>query len=174
MLIPEKVNSFNVYGGPAALQLVGAATVELPTLQTMTETISGAGLAGEYESPTPGHFSSLTVKLQFRTLTLQAIALLAPTQQVLDCRASVQTQDSLTRAIGSSAWRVECSGQVKMFNAGRLESGKLMGAELDLEIATLRVKENGVPLLELDKFNMIYRVLGVDYLQKIRQDVGGV
>ena len=115
-LIPEKLVQFSVYGGPAALQLIGMATVELPSFEPMSETIGGAGIAGEYDAPTPGHFGPQIVKLQFRTLTAQQIALLNPAAQVLDIRGSIQQRDSLTGAITTVAMRVECTGQAKMMN----------------------------------------------------------
>ena len=65
--IPEKTIAFNVYRDGTVL--MGVATVELPQLQAMTETISGAGIAGEIDSPTLGHFQSMTAKLSFRTKT---------------------------------------------------------------------------------------------------------
>lgn len=173
-LIPERLVNFNVYGGPGALQFLGMATVELPSFEAMTETIMGAGIAGEYASPVLGHFASQMVKLAFRAVTPQQLALLAPVRHVLDIRGSIQQQDARLGLITSSSVRVECSGQSKLTTLGRFEPGKLMGAELDLEVATIRIALEGVPIIELDKFNMVFRVNGVDYLAKVRADVGGV
>jgi P2 family phage contractile tail tube protein len=170
--IPERLVNFNVYNGAA--QLLGMATVELPSFEAMTETIAGAGIAGEYSSPVLGHFSSQMVKLAFRTITSQVFALLAPSRHVLDIRGSVQIQDPMRGTLTTEAWRIECTGQTKSSNLGRFEPGKVMGAELDLECAVIRVAREGVPLIEIDKFNMIYKISGVDYLAKVRRDVGGV
>lgn len=174
MQIPERLVNFNVFGGPGAAVLLGMATVELPTFEPMTETIAGAGIAGEYSSPVTGHFGSQSVKLQFRTLTLQQMALMVPERQVLDIRGSVQQQDPMLGTITTVALRVECTGQAKMMNPGRFEPGKVMGAEFDLECAVIRISLEGVPILEIDKFNMIYVVNGVDKLAKVRADVSGV
>jgi uncharacterized protein len=170
--IPERLVNFNVYNGAAAL--IGMATVDLPSLELMTEEIEGAGIAGSYESPTIGHFKSMSVKLQFRTLTRDALDLLTPTRQTLDIRGSIQHQDPLLGVLDTNALRVECTGQLKGLTPGKLEPGKVMGSELELECAVLRISWDGQPVIEIDKFNMIFKVEGVDQLQKVRRDVGGV
>lgn len=172
--IPERLVNFSVYGGPGSVQLIGMATVDLPSFEPMKETISGAGIAGEYESPVIGHFGSQMVKLTWRTVTLQGLALLAPTRQVLDIRGSIQHQDPMLGTLSTVALRVECTGQAKNSTLGKFEVGKVMGAELDLECAVIRVSIEGAPVIEIDKFNMIYRTFGVDHLAKVRRDVGGV
>lgn len=172
-LIPERLTNFRCYGGDA-LEFIGLSDVELPSFESMTETISGAGIAGEFSSPVLGHFSSQMVKIKWRTVTVQGLALLAPVRQVLDLRGSIQVQDPMHGILVSKALRVECTGQVKGTTLGKLEPGKVMGSETDMELAVIRIALDGVPLVEIDKFNMIFRVDGVDYLQKVRQDMGGV
>jgi P2 family phage contractile tail tube protein len=170
--VPERLVNFKAYNG--ALELLGATDVELPSFDVMTEEISGAGIAGAYSSPVLGHFGSQMVKLKWRAITRAGLLLLAPVRTVLDIRGSIQLQDTTGGPLTTQAVRVECSGQVKHFTPGKLEPGKVMGVELDLEIATIRIELDGSPVIELDKFNMIFRVNGTDYLQKVRQDVGGV
>ena len=64
--IPERLINFRVYLDGS--DLLGVASVELPSLESMSDTVSGAGIAGEVESPILGHFGSMTV-----TLTLSLI-----------------------------------------------------------------------------------------------------
>lgn len=173
MQIPERLVNFRCYAGPAA-EFLGMTDVELPSFEAMTETISGAGIAGEYASPVLGHFASQTVKLKWRTITAAALSLLAPVRQVFDVRGSIQLQDPGLGLLVTQALRVECTGQVKSQNPGKLEPGKVMGVETDVELAVVRISLDNVPIIELDKFNMIFRVNGVDYLQKVRTDMGGV
>ena len=171
--IPERLVNFRCYGGDAA-EFLGLTDVELPTFESMTENISGAGIAGDYSSPVLGHFSSQTVKLKWRTATKAALLLLAPVRQVLDIRGSIQIQDPMLGLLQTQAMRVECTGQGKHYGLGKFEPGKVMGAEYDLECAVIRISLDGVPVIELDKFNDIFRVNGVDFLAKVRRDVGGV
>ena len=66
MNVPEKLINFRVYEN--GNDLVGVADVELPSLETMTETVKGAGVAGEVDSPVMGHFGSMELTLNWRTL----------------------------------------------------------------------------------------------------------
>ena len=52
--VPEKLINFRVYLD--GNNLIGVADVELPSIEAMTETVKGAGIAGEIDSPTLGHF----------------------------------------------------------------------------------------------------------------------
>lgn len=57
MRVPEKLINFKVYKDKT--DFIGLADVTLPTLESMTETVSGAGIAGEVDSPTLGHYGSM-------------------------------------------------------------------------------------------------------------------
>jgi P2 family phage contractile tail tube protein len=172
VLLPMKLTNFRVYAG--GIEVHGLTTVELPKFEAMSDTISGAGIAGEIASPTPGHFGSQSVKFNGRVATLTALSSLAPGLQSFDIRGSIQQQDSMGGPITSQAIRVVCGGQFKSFEPGTLEPGKPMGTGLELELATISIFLDGRPVIELDKLNMIYRVNGVDHLQKVRRDLGGV
>lgn len=56
--IPESIHDFNMY---LTGNKLGGITgeVEMPPFESMTSTVSGAGILGEYEAPTPGHFGSM-------------------------------------------------------------------------------------------------------------------
>lgn len=66
MNVPEKLINFRVYN--ESEDLLGLADVTLPSFESMTETIKGAGLAGEIDSPVLGHYGSMEVEFNWRTL----------------------------------------------------------------------------------------------------------
>lgn len=150
------------------------ATVELPSFEMMTETIQGAGIAGEYASPVLGHFQSQVVKLTFRSPNEKTLALLAPVMHALDIRGSVSMSDPMLGSVRTQSLRIECRGQTKMHSLGKFEAGQVVGGEVELECSVIRIDLDGVRVVELDKFNMVYRVNGVDYLASVRRDLGGV
>ena len=91
--IPEIINDFNVYKGGS--KLIGVSDeVTLPDFEAMTETISGAGIAGEYETTNPGHFSSIEMEVPFRVLYGDIFQMLDTTKIIdLTMRGSVQVTD---------------------------------------------------------------------------------
>jgi P2 family phage contractile tail tube protein len=173
-LVPERLVNFRCYGGTGALEFLGMTDVELPKFDAMTEKIMGAGIAGEYDSPVLGHFGSQTAKLKWRTMTPAASGLLAPVQHALSIRGSIQIQDPMLGVLLTQAIVVEVRGQMKTFGPGKLEPGKPMETESEIECAVVRISIAGVPVVELDKFNFRYVVNGVDYLAGPRVDMGGV
>ena len=56
--IPERLINYRVYNEANAL--MGMATVDLPELQAMSDTVSGAGIAGEIDSPVLGHYQAMS------------------------------------------------------------------------------------------------------------------
>lgn len=172
--IPEKLVNFRAYSGTDAQEYLGLATVELPAFESMKDTISGAGIAGEYDSPVVGHFTSQMAKFAWRTPTEKMLALMAPVRQVITAYGAIQLQDSMLGVLVTKQLRIEVRGQVKHHSLGKFEAGKPTGAEVDIECAVIFIDIDGVRIIELDKFNMVFKVNGVDYLANIRQAMGGV
>lgn len=168
--IPEKVVNFNVYN--EGEKLVGVSgEVTLPNLEAMTETISGAGIAGEFESPTPGHFGSLTVEIPFRVLYDQSFKLMVPQGQTITLRASQQSYDVAGGEIQHRGLKVILKVIPKGIDLGKISVGGPTDTKNTLEILYIKIVENGVTLLELDKANFIYIVNGVDVLANVRAQI---
>lgn len=169
--IPEKVTNYNVYEG-GTNKLVGiTGDVTLPSLQAISETISGAGIAGEYESPTPGHFSSISMDIPFRVLYDSSFTLMVPGGRIIVLRASQQSYDMAGGQIQNRALKITIKGLPKGIDLGTLTVGKATGTKNTLEVVYIKIEENGKVLLELDKINFIYIVNSVDVLAKVRSQI---
>jgi P2 family phage contractile tail tube protein len=174
VLIPERLSNFRCYAGKTSLEQFGLSDIELPKFESLTENIAGAGIAGEYESVVLGHFKSMVVKLKWLAVNAAGVLLLQPVVQDFDFRGSVQMQDTSLRALVTKPVRVTCSGQVKGMSLGKFEPGKRMDNDVDIEVGAISVFVDDIALVELDKFNMIFKVNGFDYLRSVRQDLGGI
>lgn len=168
--IPEKVTNYNVYD--EGEKLVGiAAEVKLPNLEAMTETISGAGIAGEYESTVPGHFGSITMELTFHTIINKSFNLMNPNGNLVTLRASQQSYDVAGGQILHRGLKITVKTLPKAVDIGKLAVGKMTETKNTLEIVYIKIEENGSTLLELDKLNFIYVLNGVDILKDIRDQI---
>ncbi len=168
--IPEKLNNFKVYRESA--ELLGLADVELPSLEYMTETITGAGIAGEIESPTVGHYKSMTLKLKWRTFSVPAAALAGPALQQLDLRGSAQLLDVASGKFIQQAIKVFVRTAPKKGSLGKFEAGKPMDSETELEVVYLKVWIGEDEVIEIDKLGMICRIQGEDLLADVRANLG--
>ena len=56
-------------------EYAGMAQATLPNLTALTQSISGAGIAGNVDAVILGHFDAMSMTLNYRTMTEQACAL---------------------------------------------------------------------------------------------------
>jgi P2 family phage contractile tail tube protein len=170
-LIPTQNINFAVYNGESQ-DMLGIAEVTLPTFEAMSETISGAGIAGEIDMPVLGHFGGMTVELSWRTVTPDVITLSEQKAHRLDLRGSQERYDEQSGDIGSAPIKISVVTVPKSINLGNLNVGANADASTELECTYIKIWLDGKEAAELDKFNYIYRVNGVDYLESVRRDLG--
>ena len=90
--LPEQTIAFRIYHD--GTDQIGVATIDLPELSYMTESLSGAGIAGEIDSPTLGMTESMTLKMSFNSVYPEIYNMLDWTRSNLfECYAAVQMSD---------------------------------------------------------------------------------
>ena len=170
MSIPEKLINFKCYDDGD--DIVGTSDVVLPGLNYMTESITGAGIAGDIDSPVLGHFQSLTTTINWRTLVDENITFIAPKTYHFDFRGSVQIYDEDSGDTSTKALKVVMRARPKGLTLGNLDVGNKMGTSGEFELVYLKISVDGKEYVEIDKLSFICRIDGVDYLEKVRQDLG--
>lgn len=170
MKVPEKLMNFRVYLD--GTDLVGVADVTLPTLETMTETVKGAGIAGEMDSPTVGHFGSMELVLNWRTLEKSNVVLASPKGVHLDLRGAQQVYDSAEGKYVTRSVKCVVRGIPKNTELGKFEVGATTDTSNTIEVNYIKVSVAGEDLLEIDKYNFICNIAGVDYMAEIREALG--
>jgi uncharacterized protein len=169
-LIPEKLNDFRVFhnGG----NLVGIADMQLPSFENITETVKGAGIAGEYESPNIGHFQSMKLTFNWRVLNESMALLLAPNVGSFDCRGANQVLDAATGNYIQVPCRVLVRGIPTKNELGKMEKGSPYDSSTEIEVTYIKIAINNITLVELDKLNYKFVVKGKDYLADVRRALG--
>jgi P2 family phage contractile tail tube protein len=170
--IPEAINNFNVYWGDAH-RLVGiSGEVELPDFEALTETLQGSGIAGEVDDPITGHFKAMQMKIPFSNLFDSIDPLLNTTEALLiTLRGSLQVTDKSTNATDYIPVKVVLRGKCVKYTPGKVDAGKKTEAEIQLEVAYIKIAINKVAQVELDKLNMIYKIDGKDLLDKVKSQI---
>lgn len=166
--VPEVINNFNAYHNGSVLVGV-SGSVTLPSLDAITEEVSGAGILGTYETSVVGAYDSMEQEVPFRILDEDIFSLMNPTELVdLTFRASAQSTVKATGAIDYKGMRIVERGRLKSFTPGKLELGKQMDASVKMELLYILVEINGKTKLEYDKLNSVFIVDDVDLLEKVR------
>ena len=169
-IVPERLIAAKVYGESS--ELIGIADITLPNIENMTETISGAGIAGEIDSPTLGHFSAMTLGMTFRTMNKSMFEFAKAKSHDLDIRAAQQQYDAGNGEYNVQPVRVFVRGLPKNINLGNANTGQTTESAIELEVVYLKVTVDDKVQLEIDKFNFVFNVGGTDYLQAVRSALG--
>lgn len=169
-MIPEVITDFNVYEDGA--KLIGVSgEVTLPALEAMTETITGAGIAGEYNTTVPGHFSAIKLDIPFEVMNISAAKIYAKRNANLTLRGSVQMRDVSTGTVKHEKMRVVVSGIPTALNPGSVGKAKKSSAGVSVEVLRLEIYMGGEEVIVLDKANYVFRVFGEDMLAEIRNNI---
>jgi P2 family phage contractile tail tube protein len=169
-LIPQQLINSKVY--VVGADLIGMGDVELPDVEHMSETMSGSGMGGEYDSPTIGHVKGMKAKFKFRAAYGTNVALIKPTPTLYDIRASIQALDAATSAYVSYPVRAVINAVPMKKAPGKMEPGKKMDSDLELSVSYYKLIIDGKEVLEVDQLNFIFKVEGEDFLASVRSHLG--
>lgn len=168
--VPEKLINFRIYRD--GTDLLGAADVELPSLEAMTDSVQGAGVAGEVDSPVLGHYGSMTLTINWRTVTKNTTVLAQPQAHHLDLRGSMQVYNASEGQYQTIPLKVVCKAVPKNTGLGSLQVGSSQESSTEMEVNYIKVWVDGEEKIEIDKYNFICKIGGNDYLQAVRDNLG--
>lgn len=168
--VPERLINFRVYND--SNDLLGIATVDLPEIEAMTDTVSGAGIAGEVESPVLGHFASMTTTFSWRTIEKAAMKLSQQKAHSVEVRGSQQVYDGANGTYGSVQIRASMRIVPKTVTLGTFEPGATTDTEQEFEVLYIKLFVADKEVLEIDKYNYVAKFGDQDALASVRADLG--
>lgn len=168
--MPERLINYRIYGDSA--KFIGTVDVTLPEIAFKTDTVEGAGIAGSLTTPILGMFEDMTLSLTWRTIQRQSIAILAPGIHTLELRGSQQVTDIASGQTTTVAVKISCAVASTNYNLGTFAVGASTGSSSAFTVYQIKVWHDNVPVLEIDKPNFICVIDGVDYLAKVKEDLG--
>lgn len=169
-VVPEKSINFSVYLN--GVDMLGIAEGTIPVLESMTSEVRGAGVAGVVESPVIGHFNSTNFSLTWRTVTENFMKLFDHTTNDLELFAALQQYDAGLGVYKTVPLHVYMKAITKTRTPGNLIVGDNMDTQMEFEVTYMKIELNGKERVEMDKFNYIYKVDGVDQLADVRTALG--
>lgn len=168
--IPERLINFRVWNENN--DLLGIATVELPSLEAMTDTVSGAGIAGEVDSPVIGHFASMETTFTWRTIEEAALVLAKQKAHQIEVRGSQQINNATEGKYNTKGIRAVMRVVPKNISLGSFEPATTTDTETTFEVTYLKLFVGGKEVVELDKYNYKAVFGGDDALASVRADLG--
>lgn len=168
--VPERLINYRVYNENNAL--MGIATVDLPEIQAMSDTVSGAGIAGEVDSPVLGHFQAMSTTFNWRTIESPALALAKQQAHHIEIRGSQQRFGTAEGKLSSFPVRVVMRAIPKNFSLGSFEPGSTTDSSTEFEVIYLKIFVDDKEVVEIDKYNFIAKFGDSDMLESVRKDLG--
>ena len=168
--VAEKLINFRVFDDKK--MLLGTADVTLPELSAMTDSVKGAGIAGEVEVPILGHYGSMQVSITWRTLSSHTMDLAAPKAHQLEFRGAVQIFDAGEGTYKTGSQKVVVKAVPKKTGLGKLDTAAAQDTSSEFEVNYIKVFLDGEEVFELDKYNYICKINGHDYLADTRKALG--
>ena len=162
--------NFSVYEDGA--EYLGLASVTLPNLAAIVQTISGAGIAGNLEAPIIGHYDAMTLSLNFRTTTEQSVRLSEPRRHDIDLRSAQQIEDPVSGDLNVQSVKHIMVVVPKTYTGGTLAPASPTNGSGEYAVRYWATYIDGKKVLEIDPFNYIAYIDGVDYLAAVRQALG--
>lgn len=170
MILPNQVNNYSIWLG--GNRFLGMADVTLPNLTNLTDELKGAGLGGTMNFPVAAHYDDWTATFNFHTITREGCELLRQDGLKLEARAGMQYMDTGQHTLQIGAWRFVMSCLPRGFDLGKLEVGAKEAVAIEMGVIYIKGVLDGAEMFEIDKVNLISRVLGTDYASAIRQAIG--
>ena len=166
----ELVNSYDIYEDGE--RYLGTASVTLPTLNNVTQTISGAGIAGNNEVIAVGHPDTMTVTINFRVTTPESIKLSEPRRHTIDIFIAQQNEDTVDNVLGARQEKHVMVVLPKSHNLGTAAPAAPSNGSGEYIVRYWATWLDGKKVREIDPLNFIYEVDGVDYLAPYRASLG--
>ena len=166
----ETVINFAVYENGS--EYVGMATATLPDLTSLVQSISGAGIAGNVEAVIPGHFDAMTLTLNFRTLTEHTIRLSEPRRHTIDLRVAQQSEDTVAGIVNVQSVKHIFVVVPKRDAGGSVAPASPTNGSGEYAVRYWATYIDGKKVREIDQFNNICFINGVDYLADVRRALG--
>lgn len=171
-VVSEKLINFKAYDSSND-ELLGLVDAELPTLEAMSESIRGAGIAGELDSPTLGHYGPMGMTLKWRTTEAGALKLLAPKVHAIELRGAIQRFNAATGQFETLIIKVVTRVIPKSAPLGTLAPSAAQEPSEEFSVRYLKVFLGGKAYAEIDPLNFICLIDGTDYLAAVRTGLGG-
>lgn len=170
ILIPDKINNYNVYTETATAEnkLIGVTNeTTLVNLQSMSETISLAGMAGEIDSPTVGQYQSMEITINFSNIAKSSLEVAAKDNTPLIFRSAQEfiNPENSTKTMKNRTITVR--GMTKSINFGTLKKSGYGNPSITKEVVYYKEVIDGEVVAEIDKFNGKAIIGGVDQTKEI-------
>jgi len=167
MIFPNGHIDYMMYEDGGAL--IGVAKVSVPSIKYKTVQATGAALMGDVTIPLSSMIEAMTVTINFSSVSDAIIQLGTNEWHDVVLYDADQYFDSVTRTEELEQNRFEMSIRVTELNQGTIQTASAADASGTYSVCKYTVYKDGVKVIDIDQFNQVHEVNGVDNAAKIRK-----
>lgn len=158
--VDETMIGFAVYED--AVEYLGISEVTPPEISNITTEIEGAGINGKYETSILGQVEPMTLSMNFRVITRNAVKLFEPRRHNITLMGAQQKQDPTKGNVGVVKVRHEAVIVPKKLNLGKMATATAADVSGEYAVMYWSTYIDGKKMLEIDPLNYVYYVNGQD------------
>lgn len=156
----NKIISYSVYDRSSGrAQLIGDTTsIQLPSIEFLTDTIKGAGVLGEVDLPSYMQPGSMTLAINIRVSNEEFGKLCTAKDLEIRWVSDVFNSNEVKTEFVSNKAFIKCIP--KKLDEGKLEPGSTSDGSFEYEVFAYKRILNGKEVLNIDKFNCVFAIDG--------------
>lgn len=166
----QAIDNFEVYED--STNFLGIASVDLPSLAFLTQTLNGSGIGGNITAVMVGQMEEMTSTLHWRNLTNESASLSTPVRHTIDLRAAMQVEDPVNNSIEFRAIKHIMVVIPRSIAGGSVAPATTGDSSAEYAVRYWAFYIDGKKQWEVDPFNHKLEVNGVDYTAAIRRALG--
>jgi hypothetical protein len=167
---PESYINFEVYKD--SKMFCGVTKATLPNVQFIQQTVSGAGIGGNVETILPGMTEAMSLTLNFRTVTDNAIDLCQPKLHNIDLRIAEQIGDTVNGTKNIICDKYVMSVMPKQTSLGNVAPASPADASGEYSVQVFKGYKAGKLVFDIEPYNYKCIINGTDYLAAVRKALG--
>lgn len=158
--IGNKVVNYSIYvrDEGKTSKIADTTSVQLPSIEYLTDTIKGAGILGEIDWPTLSQPGSMSLSISLR-VTNEDFTTLAVAKDI-EIRWVTDEFDTNNIKTGVNLNKAFLSCVPKKIDEGKIETGSSTDGSFEYEVFAYKRILNGKEMLAIDKFNGTFNVNG--------------
>jgi len=170
MIYPNGHIDYVVYehGGP----LIGVAKVTMSPIKYKTVTTTGAALMGDVNIPLASMIEPMSVNIDFSSVADAVVQLGTNEWHDISLCLADQYFDGVTRTEELEQIRFEMSIRPTEINLGTIQTASAADASGAYSMCKYTVYKEGEKVIDIDQFNQIHEINGVDNAANVRKALG--
>lgn len=167
---PEGYIDFEVYEDGS--NFLGIAKIQLPDIKFLTQTITGAGIAGNVEAVLTGMVDAMNLTLNFSSAMDAAVSLMKPETHLLDMRVAEQYWDVANGKKHVAADKYVVVVMPKTLSPGTVAPASAADVSGEYSVYSYAAYKDGKNLWDIAPRESRCVIDGVDYMAAINAALG--